>query len=168
VTDPPAYLDRFRLAGRTALITGASRNIGAAIARAFAEAGADLVLNARGAGPLDAFADAVRQRYGVAVTAIAADLSQPADRTRLLAVIAQRDTGIDVLVNNATSGGRPDSGLETSAALWADAFAVNVTAPFELCRALVPGMRERGRGAVINGSARPPSPWSRRCWRTAR
>jgi NAD(P)-dependent dehydrogenase (short-subunit alcohol dehydrogenase family) len=144
------YLRRFRLDGRTALITGASRNIGAAISRAFAEAGAGLVINARTAGPLEACASALRERYGGPVLAVAADLSQPAERTRLIATIATAGLAIDVLVNNATSGGRPDSGLATSPEQWRDALEVNVSAPFELCRACVPGMQARGRGSIIN------------------
>jgi NAD(P)-dependent dehydrogenase (short-subunit alcohol dehydrogenase family) len=144
------YLDRFRLDGRTALITGASRNIGAAIGRAFAAAGANLVVNARTAGPLEAFAAEVHARFSVAVTPIAADLSQPAERARLTDELRRGIGDIDVLVNNATSGGRPATGLDTPSEMWRDAVEVNVAAPFELCRALVPGMRQRGRGTVIN------------------
>ena len=142
--------DRFRLDGRTALVTGASRNIGAAISRTFAEAGARLVLNARDAGPLEAHAAALRERFGGAVTAIAADLSQPAERERLIDAARQAAGGIDVLVNNAAAGGRPDRGLATTPAMWAAAYEVNVAAPFELCRAFIPAMTQRGRGAVIN------------------
>jgi NAD(P)-dependent dehydrogenase (short-subunit alcohol dehydrogenase family) len=144
------YLDRFRLDGRTALITGASRNIGAAIGRAFAEAGADLVVNARSVGPLETFARSVRERFGVQVTSIAADLAQPAERARLIAEIERRGGGLDILVNNATGGGRPETGLATTPEMWRDALEMNVTAPYELCRAFVPAMRTRGRGAVIN------------------
>jgi NAD(P)-dependent dehydrogenase (short-subunit alcohol dehydrogenase family) len=147
--DAHHYLDRFRLDGRTAVITGASRNIGAAISRAFAEAGAALVVNARSIEPLTAHADSLRSRFGVQVTPIAADLAQAAERARLIAAI-ERLGGVDILVNNATSGGRPESGLATTAEMWRDALEVNVAAPFELCRALVPAMRARGRGAVIN------------------
>ena len=143
------YLDRFRLDGRTAVVTGASRNIGAAISRAFAEAGATLIVNARNSGPLAALADSVHARFGAQVTPIAADLARADDRARLIAAIEQLG-GADILVNNATSGGRPDTGLATSAEMWQGAIEVNVTAPFELCRALVPAMRARGRGAVIN------------------
>lgn len=144
-----SYLDRFRLDGRTALITGASRNIGAAISRAFAEAGAHLIVNARSAGPLEAFAAALRERFHVEVMAVAADLAQASQRARLIDVV-QRRGAVDILVNNATGGGRPDSGLETTAEMWRDAVEVNVAAPFELCRAFIPGMRQRGRGTVIN------------------
>jgi NAD(P)-dependent dehydrogenase (short-subunit alcohol dehydrogenase family) len=58
--------------------------------------------------------------------------------------------GIDVLVNNAASGGSPDTSLLTTPETWRDAVEVNLITPFELCRAFVPGMRARGRGAVIN------------------
>ena len=143
-------LDRFRLDGRTALITGASRNIGAAISRAFAEAGATLVINARRAAPLEACAAGLREQFGVQALAIAADLSQPAERARLIAEVEARVGGIDVLVNNATSGGRPDNGLATTPEQWQAAMEVNVAAPFELCRGFIPGMQARGRGAVIN------------------
>lgn len=144
------YLDRFRLDGRTALITGASRNIGAAISRAFAEAGAGLVIVARTAEPLEARAFALRERYGVPVLAVTADLAAADDRARLVDTVGRAGLEIDVLVNNAPGGGRPDSGLATSAAQWHDAMAVNVTAPFELCRAFIPGMQARRGGAVIN------------------
>ena len=144
------YLDRFRLDGRTALISGASRNIGAAISRAFAEAGAGLVINARTQDALDTCAFELRERYGVPVLAVAADLSQAAERGRLIETIAAAGLEIDVLVNNATSGGRPDSGLATTDQQWRDALEVNVTTPFELCRAFVPGMQARGWGSVIN------------------
>jgi NAD(P)-dependent dehydrogenase (short-subunit alcohol dehydrogenase family) len=142
-------LDRFRLDGRTALITGASRNIGAAISRAFAEAGATVLLNARTAEPLEALAAELRGQYGVRAQALAADLSDAATRTRLIDEVG-RLGGVDVLVNNATSGTRPDSALTTTPEQWRAAMEVNLTAPFELCQALVPAMRQRGRGAVIN------------------
>jgi NAD(P)-dependent dehydrogenase (short-subunit alcohol dehydrogenase family) len=142
-------LDRFRLDGRTALITGASRNIGAAISRAFSEAGATVLLNARTPEPLAALAAELRAQHGVQALAIAADLSDAAARARLIAEVA-RLGGVDVLVNNATSGTRPDRGLATTTEQWRAAMEVNLTAPFELCQAFIPAMRERGRGAVIN------------------
>jgi NAD(P)-dependent dehydrogenase (short-subunit alcohol dehydrogenase family) len=149
-TDSHRYLERFRLDGRTALITGASRNIGAAIARAFAEAGATLAVNARTAGPLEEMAAAVRERYRVPVTAIAADVTQPAERARLIAEVERQLGHVDVLVNNATSAGRPSTGLSTTREMWGAAVEANLMAPFELCRAFIPGMRASGRGSVIN------------------
>lgn len=147
-----AILGRFRLDGRTALITGASRNIGAAISRAFAEAGANIVVNARGADGLAAIAREIRSAHAVRVTEIAADLSRPADVARLIETVRSDVGAIDVLVNNATSSGRgrPPSSLETAVEDWHDAMQVNVIVPFELCRAFAPGMRERGRGSIVN------------------
>ncbi len=140
-------LERFRLDGRVALVTGASRNIGAGISRMLAEAGAALILNARTAAPLAALAEELRARHGVRVTTLAADLSQAEGRARLVAAAADR---VDVLVNNATGGGRPEHSLATTSAQWREAMDVNVMAPFELCGAVVPGMRGRGRGTIVN------------------
>ena len=148
-TDAQRNLGRFRLDGRTALITGASRNIGAAISRALAAAGAEVLINARDAGRLEACAASIRNEFGARVTAIAADLSAPSDRARLIDAVGER-SGIDILINNATSSGRPERGLETTAEMWRSAVEMNVTAPFELCRAFVPEMRRRGKGAVVN------------------
>jgi NAD(P)-dependent dehydrogenase (short-subunit alcohol dehydrogenase family) len=148
-TDARGDLGRFRLDGRTALITGASRNIGAAISRALAAAGADVFIVARTGGPLDACAAALRNEFSVRATPIAADLSDASARARLIDTIGAHG-GIDILINNATSSGRPESGLETTVEMWRNAVEMNVTAPFELCRAFVPEMRRRGTGTVVN------------------
>ena len=118
-------LDRFRLDGRTALITGGSRNIGAAIGRAFAEAGANLILNARDAGRLEAFAMAVREQFKVEVTPIAADLSQPSARAHLIEEIRQRlgggaphlRRGLETARGAAAAGGGVDQHVDTADAL---------------------------------------------------
>ncbi len=148
-TDARGDLGRFRLDGRTALVTGASRNIGAAISRALAAAGADVFIVARHGGPLDACAAELCNEFSVRVTPIAADLSDASERARLIDTIGAHG-GIDILINNATSSGRPESGLGTTDDMWRNAVEMNVTAPFELCRAFVPGMRRRGKGTVIN------------------
>jgi NAD(P)-dependent dehydrogenase (short-subunit alcohol dehydrogenase family) len=91
----------------------------------------------------------LRDEFSVRVTPIVADLSDPAQRARLIDAIGERG-GVDILINNATSSGRPGSGLETTVEMWRNAVEMNVTAPFELCRAFVPEMRRRGKGTVIN------------------
>ena len=137
-----------RLAGRAALVTGASRNIGRAIALAFAAEGADLVLNTRtNREELEGVADECR-KHGVRVVSVLGDIGDPdAVDTMVkdgLAVLG----GIDVLVCNAAI--RPHQPIsETSLEDWHRVMAVNLHSAFYLARAVVPGMKERGRGSII-------------------
>ena len=153
------------LAGRVAVVTGASRGIGQAIAQRFAAAGAAVAVTARtveeGDHPLPgSVASTVRSitDAGGTAIAIAADLSRPEDRQRLVAE-AERQLGpIDVLVNNAAI-----TYFEPTATFsqrhYDLMFAVQVRAPFELAQLVLPGMRERRRGWILNissGAARHP------------
>jgi len=152
VPTSPGILDRFRLDGRTALVTGASRNIGAAVARALAEAGARVIVNARGEAALDALAEGLRRDTGAEVIALPADLGDPGQVDRLAEAVLGRTGGADVLVNNATSIGhaRPATSLEATPADHALAMQVNLQAPLALVRAFLPAMRSRGRGSIVN------------------
>ena len=137
-----------RLKGKTALITGASRNIGRAIALAFAAEGADLVLNTRvNREELEAVADECR-KAGVRAVPALADISDPA---AVEAMVRQGLAGleaIDVLVCNAAI--RPHKAVtETSLEDWHHVLAVNLHSAFYLARAVVPAMKERGRGSII-------------------
>ncbi len=137
-----------RLKGKTALITGASRNIGRAIALAFAAEGADLVLNTRvNREELEAVADECR-KAGVRAVPALADISDPA---AVEAMVRQGLAGleaIDVLVCNAAI--RPHKAVtETSLEDWHHVLAVNLHSAFYLARAIVPAMKERGRGSII-------------------
>ncbi len=158
MVDSPAP-PSFRLDGRTALITGASRNVGRAIAVAFADAGADLALVARDPERLSATAASIRLASGVQVTTIAADVSTPVG---LDAVVDElRGLPLDILVNNAHTTGRPAPLLEAPDDVWAEVFATNLWAPLRLCRELMPKLRESPTGAVINlvsGSGLQPTP----------
>ncbi len=136
------------LGGRVALITGASRGIGRAIALAMAEAGANLVLSARGMADLEKVAEEVRGR-GVEVAAIPCDVSDAA-QVEALAREAEAGFGrVDILVNNAGIAeshkflGHPDD-------LWHRALDVNLTGTYLVCKAFVPGMVARRWGRVIN------------------
>jgi 3-oxoacyl-[acyl-carrier protein] reductase len=137
-----------RLAGRTAFVTGASRNIGRAIALAFAAEGADLVLNTRAnREELETAADECR-KHGVRVVSVLGDIGDPEAVENMvkggLAVLG----GIDVLVCNAAI--RPHKPVtETSLQEWHRVFAVNLHSAFYLIRAVVPGMKARGRGSII-------------------
>jgi 3-oxoacyl-[acyl-carrier protein] reductase len=137
-----------RLDGRTALITGASRNIGRAIALAYAAEGADLLLNTRtNREELEAVAADCR-KAGVRVATALADVSDAA------AVAAMVERGVaelgpvDVLVCNAAI--RPHTSLiDTSVEDWHHVLGVNLHSAFYLARAVVPGMKERRRGSII-------------------
>jgi NAD(P)-dependent dehydrogenase (short-subunit alcohol dehydrogenase family) len=139
-----------RLEGKTALITGSTSNIGAAIAAAFAAEGAHVVVSGRNQERGDAVVAEIRAAGGKA-DLIVADLDGSAAASRTLAAEATRALGgrIDVVVNNA--GVFPGS---TTAATTEETFdqvyAVNVKAPFFLTAAIAPDMAERGSGAIIN------------------
>jgi hypothetical protein len=132
-------------------VTGASSGIGAAFAKRLARDGRELILVARSLERLEELAKELRERYGHAVTVVAADLTQPSDLHRVERVIAG-DPALDLLVNNAGFGtiGRfvtldPDREEEE--------VRLNVIALQRLTRAALPGMVERRRGGIINVSS---------------
>jgi len=137
-------MNGLKLRGRTALVTGASRNIGRAIALTFAAEGADLVLNTRAnAEELEAVAAECR-KTGVRVVTVLADV---ADATACEAMVTRglAELGaIDVLVCNAAI--RPH---DTPVDEWDRVLAVDLSSAFYLARAVVPAMKERRRGSII-------------------
>ena len=141
-------LEKFRLDGQVAIVTGAGKGIGAAIAAAYAEAGADVVLTARTEADLEAVAAAVRAQGRTAVVA-------PGDVNDLdfLAALVDRTVAelgrIDLVVNNA-GGSMAKPTLDTEPRALESSFHFNVTAPLELVRRAVPHMLERDGGAVVN------------------
>ena len=131
--------------GKRAVVCASSKGLGLGCAEALAAAGADLVMNARGADALEAAAEAIRTEYAVAVTTAAADVSTPEGQASLTEAAGDAD----ILVNNA--GGPPPG-------MWHDweredfikALDANMLAPVALIKALVPGMMARGWGRVVN------------------
>jgi short-subunit dehydrogenase len=140
-----------RYAYSLALVTGASAGLGAEYARQLAAKGTDLILTARRSDRLEALAGELRDKHGVAVEIVPADLSDDDAIGRVEEAIIERPS-LDLLVNNAGYGGK--AGFiqgETSGHL--DMAHVHVDAAVRLTKAALPGMVERGRGAVINVSS---------------
>lgn len=143
---PSSLLD---LTGKVAIVTGASRGIGAAIASAFAAAGARLVLASRKTEGLEPVADQIRGSGGEAI-AVACHTGRAADVQALVAQARDAFGGVDVLVNNAATSPHFGPLLEASEAQWDKTYEVNVKGYVHTIRACVPLMRERGGGRVIN------------------
>ena len=137
-----------------ALVTGASRGLGRALALALARRGARLSLCARGEAALEAVAAECRA-LGADVLVVAGDVADAADRERLVALTLDRFGRVDVLVNNASTLG--PTPLPLLADTDPDAFdlvlLVNLSAPFRLARALAGGMLLRGSGLIVNVSS---------------
>ncbi|GAA2392236.1 SDR family NAD(P)-dependent oxidoreductase [Streptomyces glaucosporus] len=131
----------------TAVVTGASSGIGAAYARRLAGHGLRLVLVARRARRLEDLAARLRAETPAEVETLTADLGRDEDLARVAERVAAPDTAL--LVNNAGINGYGPF-ARTEPELLARVLAVNVTAPTVLTRAAVPGMLDRGRGAVVN------------------
>ncbi|MBD8900452.1 SDR family NAD(P)-dependent oxidoreductase [Rhodanobacter sp. DHG33] len=131
------------------LVTGASAGIGAAFARALAARGHDLVLTARRVDRLESLATELRQQHACSVTVLAADLADPAAPAALCGELAQRGLAVDWLVNNAGYG-VPGNFVTQDWGTHADFLQVLLNAPVELAWRLLPGMRERGYGRIVN------------------
>lgn len=131
--------------GKRALVCASSKGLGLGCARALAEAGVDLVMNARGPEALEAAAAAIRADFGVQVDTVAADVTTENGR----AAVLNAAQGVEILVTNA--GGPPPG-------LWSDwdrddfirALDANMLTPIALMKALMPAMMERGWGRVVN------------------
>jgi 2-deoxy-D-gluconate 3-dehydrogenase len=139
-------LERFRLDGQAALVTGASRGLGAGMAIALAEAGADLVLHAY-ESPAET-AETIR-RLGRTAHALTGDLAPRESAGQLVTEAIARLGRLDILVNNAGIIRRAPA-AQHSDADWDDVVAMNLSSVFRMCRAAGSHMLARGRGKIIN------------------
>ncbi len=139
------------LAGKVALVTGSGRNIGRATVLELAGRGADVAVNAR-ANRAEAEAVAREaQGLGVKAIAIVADVADQAQVDSMVSEAVARMGPIDILVNNAGLR-KVASIVDLSVEEWREVVGVNMDGPFYLCKAVVPGMIERGWGRIINVS----------------
>jgi 7-alpha-hydroxysteroid dehydrogenase len=142
-------LDRFRLDDKVAVITGGGRGLGAAIALAFAEAGADVLISSRTESELEAVAEQVRA-VGRRAHVVTADLAHPEVTAQLAGQAVEAFGKLDIVVNNV-GGTMPNTLLTTSTKDLKDAFTFNVATAHALTVAAVPLMLEHsGGGSIIN------------------
>jgi NAD(P)-dependent dehydrogenase (short-subunit alcohol dehydrogenase family) len=145
-------VDKFRLEGRVALVTGGTRGFGRVIAEALAQAGADVALCARDGRQAEAVAAEVAQRTGRQTLGAPADVTDPAAVEALVAGVLQRFGRIDVLVNNAgVNVRRPIE--EFDERTWRTVVGTNLDGTFYCCRAVARHMKARGYGRVLNVSS---------------
>ena len=136
------------LAGKVALVGGASRGLGRATAERLAAEGARVVMSSRSIGTLGHAAAEIRALTGAQVRTVAADVTDPADCTRMVAETVEAFGGLDVLVTNM--GGPPyGSAAERTDEEWTRAFELVTLSVVRLARAALPHLRER-RGAIVN------------------
>jgi NAD(P)-dependent dehydrogenase (short-subunit alcohol dehydrogenase family) len=138
-----------RLADKVALVTGAGRGIGAAIAEAFVREGAAVALAERDAASGEALARHLRERYGARAIAVTTDVREAAALEHAVQVTRAAWGPVDVLVNNAGINVFKDP-LAMSEDEWRACFAVDLDGVWHGCRAVLPGMLAAGRGSIVN------------------
>ncbi len=137
------------LDGQHALITGASRGIGAAIANTLAEAGATLSLTARNDAEIAEVANALAKKHGVAAVGYAADATDPDQVEKTIRDVAAAHGAPSILVNNA-GGANSVPFLKETRAQWTHTLNLNLTSTFVAMQAVLPAMLEAGSGRIIN------------------
>lgn len=150
----------FSLAGKTALITGASRGIGLAMARVYAQAGANVVLNARKLDVLTAAVDELTG-LGYSAKALAMNAGKVEDAPTLIEAAVALFGGLDILVNNAAANPIYGPVELATPEIFSKIMNVNLHSPFELAKAARPHLMARGGGSIINMSSiggRNPEP----------
>jgi NAD(P)-dependent dehydrogenase (short-subunit alcohol dehydrogenase family) len=152
-------VSRFDLTGRVALITGASRGIGSAIATALVEQGAQVVLSSRKQADLDEEASRINALYPERATAIAAHAGRPEDLELLVKAVMESHGHIDILVNNAATNPYFGPVLAAELPAWDKTFEVNLRGVFVLTKLVYEAWMESHGGVIVNvasvGGIRP-------------
>jgi NAD(P)-dependent dehydrogenase (short-subunit alcohol dehydrogenase family) len=150
---------RFSLEGRVALVTGASRGIGSAIALALAEQGAQVVISSRKQADLDVEAERINARFPERALAIAAHAGKAEDLQLLVEKAMARFSHIDILVNNAATNPYVGPVLSAELSAWDKTFEVNLRGMFILTKLVYEASMEKKGGAIVNvasvGGLRP-------------
>jgi gluconate 5-dehydrogenase len=146
----PTHL--FDLNGRVALVTGGSKGLGKAMARGFAEAGADVLISSRHEDELETAAADIRDGTGTRIAYLVADMTRRDEVNRLADAAVKTMGKIDILVNNAGNN-LPQSIDQLSDEDWDTLVQLNLTSCMALCRALAPGMMRRRWGRIIHISS---------------
>jgi 7-alpha-hydroxysteroid dehydrogenase len=144
-------IERFRVDGKVAIVTGAGRGIGEGIALALAEQGAHVVCAARTAKEIEETAEQASS-LGPRAVAVACDVMQDAGLDRVVRTAQDEFGRVDILVNNA-GGSPPCPALQTSREMFEQAFRFNVATAFELSKRCAPLMARQGEGSIVNISS---------------
>ena len=145
--------DAFRLDGKAALITGASKGIGAGIATAFAEMGANIALVARSEEELQAVAGAV-EALGVEALPLACDITSDDSVANMFTQVEAATASLDILVNNAGAAGRGYGSLEqVDKTAFTDTVDINLTAAYHLIHLALPLLKKAPNAAIVNVSS---------------
>jgi NAD(P)-dependent dehydrogenase (short-subunit alcohol dehydrogenase family) len=142
----------FDLSGKVALVTGGSKGLGKAMARGFAEAGADVVISSRHENELRPALDDILKGTGRKGRIVVADMTKRADVSRLAKTAVEQLGRVDILVNNAGSN-KPQAIDQITDEAWDEIVELNLNSVMALTRALVPQMKERRWGRVIHISS---------------
>jgi NAD(P)-dependent dehydrogenase (short-subunit alcohol dehydrogenase family) len=141
-----------QLAGKIAVITGGSVGIGLATAEGLAQEGVHVVLCARQEDLLQQQADEIRDKYGVRTLGVQTDVTNPDDIARLAQAVSDEFGGVDILFNNAGTGSN-ETIMEAPDDQWQYYWELHVMAAVRMSRALVPLMRQRGGGVILNNAS---------------
>lgn len=152
MTDQHRITPLFRLDGKVALITGASKGIGEAMARGLAEFGAKVVLSSRKQDAIDAVAEEFKDN-GLEATGIAANMGNIDDIQSLVDKTVEVYGGLDIIINNAAANPVFGPVQDTDERAFDKIIDVNLKGPFELCKKAYPLLKERGGGSIIHISS---------------